>query len=79
MSHFDSLGASIRALPEELVQSGRMTNREFHDSILKGGRMPIEMVRARLLNIAPAKDFVATWRFYGDPARRNTTSGNHDS
>ena len=67
-------GLQIRALHEELVQTGRMSNREFHDAILKGGRMPIEMVRARLLDEAPAKDFVSTWRFYGDPVRPNTTS-----
>ncbi len=67
-------GLQIRALHEELVQSGRMTDREFHDAILRGGRMPIEMVRARLLNEAPARNFTATWRFYGDPARPNTTS-----
>ncbi|MDX1396661.1 MAG: DUF885 domain-containing protein [Gemmatimonadota bacterium] len=60
-------GLQIRALHEELVQSGRMTNREFHDAILRGGRMPIEMVRARLLGQSPPEDFEPGWRFYGDP------------
>jgi uncharacterized protein (DUF885 family) len=60
-------GLQIRALHEELVGSGRMTNREFHDTILQGGRMPIEMVRARLLGQSPQEDFVPEWRFYGDP------------
>jgi len=60
-------GLQIRALHEELVDSGRMTNREFHDAILRGGRMPIEMVRARLLGQAPPEDFEPRWRFYGDP------------
>jgi uncharacterized protein (DUF885 family) len=60
-------GLQIRALHEELVSSGRMTNREFHDAILQGGRMPIEMVRARLLGEPPERNFVASWRFYGDP------------
>jgi hypothetical protein len=60
-------GLQIRALHEELVGSGRMTNREFHDAILQGGRMPIEMVRARLTGEPPARDFTPSWRFYGDP------------
>lgn len=60
-------GLQIRALQEQLVGGGAMTERDFHDTILKGGRMPIEMVRARLLGEAPGRDFRAEWRFYGDP------------
>ncbi|WP_420442567.1 DUF885 domain-containing protein [Candidatus Palauibacter sp.] len=68
-------GLQIRALHEQLVQSGEMTNRAFHDAILRGGRMPVEMVRARLLGEAPPKDFVSEWRFEGDPLRRTTSEG----
>ena len=60
-------GLQIRALHEQLVVGGEMTEREFHDTILQGGRMPIEMVRARLLGEVPARDFRAAWRFYEDP------------
>ena len=60
-------GLQIRALHEQLVGGGRMTERAFHDAILQGGTMPIEMVRARLLGEAPGRDFRAGWRFYGDP------------
>ena len=35
----------------------------FHDAILQGGTMPIEMVRARLLREAPGRGFRAGWRF----------------
>ncbi len=66
-------GLQFRALHEQLVQSGEMTNRAFHDAILRGGRMPVEMVRARLLGEAPPKDFESTWRFQGDPLRRTTS------
>jgi uncharacterized protein (DUF885 family) len=66
-------GLQFRALHEQLVQSGEMTNRAFHDAILRGGRMPVEMVRARLLGEAPAKDFESAWRFQGDPLRRTTS------
>jgi hypothetical protein len=38
----------FRALYGELVDSGEMTAREYHDAVLLGGRMPVEMVRARL-------------------------------
>jgi hypothetical protein len=60
-------GLQIRALHEQLVGSGRMTNRDFHDAILQGGRMPIEMVRARLEVRPPPQGFTSSWRFYGDP------------
>ena len=57
-------GLQFRALHTELVKSGRMTNREFHDAILQGGRMPIEMVRARMLNLPLTRDYRASWKFY---------------
>ncbi len=60
-------GLQIRSLHEQLVGGGRMSEREFHDAILEGGTMPIEMVRARLLGEAPGRDFRAGWRFYGEP------------
>ena len=60
-------GLQIRALHGQLVGGSRMSEREFHDAILKGGTMPIEMVRARLLREPPRRGFRAGWRFYGDP------------
>ncbi|HUF50036.1 MAG TPA: DUF885 family protein [Longimicrobiales bacterium] len=61
-------GLQFRALRRELVESGRMTERAFHDAILQGGRMPVEMVRARLLGgTALRPDYRAQWRFLGDP------------
>jgi uncharacterized protein (DUF885 family) len=56
-------GMQIRSLHREFVESGGMTDRAFHDAILMGGRMPVEMVRTRLRGEAPAKDFAAGWRF----------------
>ena len=56
-------GLQLRALHAELVGSGRMTNRDFHDAILRGGSMPIEMVRARLMQQPPARDYRPGWRF----------------
>jgi hypothetical protein len=65
-------GLQFRALHRELVQEGRMTNREFHDRILQGGRMPVEMVRARLMDVPLTATHAPSWRYAGDPlgARR---------
>jgi uncharacterized protein (DUF885 family) len=56
-------GLQFRALRQALVGSGQMTDREFHDAILQGGPMPVEMVRARLLNLPLPGDYRASWRF----------------
>lgn len=56
-------GLQFRALHRELVESGRMSNRDFHDAILQGGRMPVEMVRARLMGTPLTRDYRATWKF----------------
>ena len=57
-------GLQLQALRRELVDSGRMTDRDFHDHILRAGRIPIEMVRASLTGEAPARDFEPRWRFH---------------
>jgi len=58
------LGAlQLRELHHELVLPGGMTNRQFHDAILAGGPMPIEMVRVRLKGEKPPRDFSPKWRF----------------
>jgi hypothetical protein len=59
-------GLQFTALHRELVESGTMTEREFHDAILQGGRMPVEMVRARLKGQLLERDHEAGWRF-ADP------------
>ncbi|MCU0617706.1 MAG: DUF885 domain-containing protein [Gemmatimonadaceae bacterium] len=56
-------GLQLRALHRELVGGGRMTNTVFHDTILQGGRIPIEMVRARLLGTPLTRDYRAQWKF----------------
>jgi uncharacterized protein (DUF885 family) len=55
----------FRALHQEMVGSGRMSNRDFHDAILRGGRMPIELVRAVLSGQLPSRDQSAAWKFAG--------------
>ncbi|MGI8783622.1 MAG: DUF885 family protein [Acidobacteriota bacterium] len=58
-------GLQLRALERELVGSGRMTHRAFHDAVLKENRIPIEMLRALLTRQPLVRDFVSTWKFYG--------------
>jgi len=60
-------GLQIRALREELVDSGRMGEKEFHDGLLLGGNLPIEFLRARLRGDLLPRDFESEWRFAGDP------------
>jgi uncharacterized protein YdcH (DUF465 family) len=58
------LGAlQLRELHHELVAPGGMTDRQFHDAIMAGGPMPIELVRVRLKGEKPPRDFKPEWRF----------------
>jgi Bacterial protein of unknown function (DUF885) len=60
------LGAlEFYALHKELVNSGKMTNRAFHDALYQEGNMPIEMVRASLVGQKLARDHQPSWKFYG--------------
>jgi hypothetical protein len=56
-------GLQLRALHHELVDSRKMTEREFHDAVLQGGPMPIAMVRARLAKLAVTREGAGPWRF----------------
>ena len=63
------LGAlQTSALYRELVDGGRMSPHDFHNGLLIGGPMPIEMVRARLTKQTLTPDYKSTWRFYDDPS-----------
>ena len=57
-------GLQFWELRRELVDSGKMTDREFHDTILKGGPMPVSVVRSRLMGIDPDPNSKPAWRFY---------------
>ena len=57
-------GLQLMALKHELVDSGKMTYKQFHDAIIKENTMPIEMVRATLIHQKLDRDFVTKWRFY---------------
>lgn len=58
-------GLQFRSLQQELVGSGRMTNKAFHDAVLRGGAMPVEMVRAMLVNAPLTRDYETQWLYRG--------------
>ena len=59
-------GLQIRGLHKEMVESGKMTERAFHDAILKENAIPIEMIRGSLGGEELTKEFKPSWKFYGD-------------
>ena len=60
-------GMQLYALHKELVGSGKMTNRQFHDAVLKENRIPVEMIRAGLTKQPLTRDYKSNWRFYDEP------------
>lgn len=59
------LGAlQIYALRNELVETGVIPEKEFHDQFLKGNRMPIELVRALMEGQPLTREYKPSWRFY---------------
>jgi uncharacterized protein (DUF885 family) len=57
-------GLQFYSLHRELVDSRKMTDREFHDRILREGPIPVEMVRAILTGQGLSRDRKPNWRFY---------------
>lgn len=59
-------GLQFRAMHHELVDSKKMTDREFHDAILHENSMPVELLRADLENLKLTRDYKTSWKFYGE-------------
>ncbi len=57
-------GLQLRGLHKELVDSGKMTNRAFHDAVLRENTIPVELIRASLTKQKLTRDFVSSWKFY---------------
>ena len=60
-------GLQFYNLHREFVGGKKMSDRDFHDVILKEGPIPVEMVRAILTKQKLTRDHKPAWRFY-DPA-----------
>jgi len=65
-------GKQIRALRAEAVKgaggTGTMSEKEFHDTLLAYGPIPIELVRAGVLGLPLKRESGGHWRFAGDAA-----------
>jgi uncharacterized protein (DUF885 family) len=62
-------GLQLIALHKELVASGKMSEKQFHDGILQLGPIPIELVRASLLKQPLSADFKTSWKFDAAPSK----------
>ncbi|HEY7394848.1 MAG TPA: DUF885 family protein [Gemmatimonadaceae bacterium] len=61
------LGAmQLRGLRREIVDSKQMTERDFHDAILRQGSMPITLLRLGLTKQKLTRDMSIDWKFDGD-------------
>jgi hypothetical protein len=56
----------FRALHKELVDSKKMTDKQFADAVLHENSMSIEMLRADLERQKLTSDFKTSWKFYGE-------------
>ena len=59
-------GLQLRGLRKELVDSRQMTNKQFHDEILRQGSMPIALIRLGLTKQKLTRDMSIDWKFYGE-------------
>jgi len=60
-------GLQFYALKKELVDSGKMTLKAYHDAVLRQNAMPVEMIRATLTRQHLRPDYQTSWRFYPLP------------
>ncbi|MBS1661971.1 MAG: DUF885 family protein [Bacteroidetes bacterium] len=57
-------GFEFYALKKELVDSGKMTYKQFHDAVMQLNCMPVEMIRAILAGKPLTKDYSTSWKFF---------------
>lgn len=57
-------GLQIMELKKEMVDSGKMSYKQFHDTFMKQNLIPIEMMRATFINQPLTRDFATSWKFY---------------
>jgi uncharacterized protein (DUF885 family) len=58
-------GLQFRSLHRELVESGKITNKQFHDTVMRNNSIPVEMVRAIVTGQRLKRDHTPQWKFYG--------------
>jgi uncharacterized protein (DUF885 family) len=61
------LGAlQLFLLRREVLEKGLFGEKQFNDAVLKSNMMPIELLRALLLDLDLTTDYEAKWRFYDE-------------
>lgn len=66
------LGAlQIYSMRKELVETGNMNEKQFHDRVLRENMMPIELLRALVEEQEIRADFESSWKFYEGKRRRD--------
>jgi hypothetical protein len=58
-------GLQLRALYREMVGSGHLTDRAFHDEVIRQNAMPIALLRLAVGRQPLTPDTPIDWRFYG--------------
>ncbi len=53
----------VRALHREMVESGKLTDKQFNDRLLTYGPIPIELIRSDFTNQKLTRDATARWKF----------------
>ncbi len=59
-------GLQLRGLKRELVDSGQMTLKEFHDAVVLQGSMPFPLTRMAISSMPLTRDTNLDWPFYGE-------------
>lgn len=62
-------GLQFMAMKRELVDTKKMTIKQYNDAILRENAMPVEMLRAILTNQNLKRDFTTSWKFYKESAK----------
>ncbi|MES2653149.1 MAG: DUF885 family protein [Bacteroidota bacterium] len=57
-------GLQIMSLKNELVVKGKMSYKQFHEAFMQENQIPMEMIRATLINQSLTRDFSTQWKFY---------------
>ena len=56
-------GLQLRALHGEVVGAGKMSERRFHDTVLSCNAIPVELIRAGILDLPLSRETRSSWRF----------------
>lgn len=57
-------GLQFKGLKEEVVGSGQLNEKEFHDQVMRENSIPVALVRAIIKKEEVQKDYKADWKFY---------------